>query len=336
MEHNNKHAGGKNEMKHRILKTLALTFVSLTLVGQQAFAQEDTYPSRTVEVINQFGPGGGTDMFIRTIGVPFEEITGQSLVGISIAGGGGVPAATQFFNRPADGHSLMAIGPEEVINHLLGRIDANKFMPVARIQYDQALFYVREDSPFNTIQDVVEHAKKNPGSLSIAITGAAGYDETVVGLWNIRSKTELSIIPFNSASEAVSAVLGGHTDLLFDEYGPTRALIEAGRLRPLVLFAKERLPELDNVPTARELGFDVTLGRWRGFALVEGNEPAHADALSAVFEKAVQDPRYKKVEEQNGLQYRSELLGPDEFKKFLDNEIETYRSVLERLGYIKS
>lgn len=321
-------------MKKQLFTAFALVGMSVTLAGQQAVAAEDSYPSRTVEVINQFGPGGGTDTFIRTIGEPFSDITGESLVGISIEGGGGVPAAMEFLNRPADGHTLMAIGPEEIINHVLGRIDITKFMPVARVQYDQGLFYVRKDSPFETIEEVVEHAKENPGDLSIGVTGAAGYDETLVGLWNIRSQAELKPIPFNSAAEAVSAVLGGHTDLMFEEYGPARGLIESGKLKPLVLFAEERLPVLENVPTAQEVGFDVTLGRWRGFALTEENDPAHASELFSIFKEAVEDPRYTKVEEQNALQYRSELLNPSEFQAFLESEIGIYKNVLEALGHI--
>lgn len=321
-------------MHTRISKCLALMMLSLGVASQAAIADTKGYPSRNVEVINQFGPGGGTDLFIRAIGQPFGDITGQSLVGISVTGGGGIPAATQFFSRRADGYTMMAIGPEEVINHAKGRIDATKFMPVARVQYDQGLFYVKSDSPIKSAQDLIDHARKNPGKLNIAMTGAAGFDETLVGLWNLRSSAELSAVPFDSGAEVISAVLGGHVDVMYEEYGPTRSMIEAGDLRPLVVFAEERLPVLPDVPTARELGVDVTLGRWRGFALKQGDEKAHADALYSVFEKAVQAKSYKDIESKSGLQYRSVLLGPDEFKTFLESEIETYRAVLQKLGHI--
>lgn len=321
-------------MQTGITKFVALLALSLGVAAPAVAADVKGYPARNVEAINQFGPGGGTDLFIRAIGQPFADITGKSLVGLSVTGGGGIPAATQFFSRRPDGHTLMALGPEEVINHAKGRIDATKFMPVARVQYDQGLFYVNADSPIKTVQDLVEHARKNPGKLSISMTGAAGFDETLIGLWNARSGAELNAVPFDSGAEAVSAVLGGHTDLMYEEYGPSRALIEAGRLRPLVVFSEERLPVLPDVPTAREVGIDVTLGRWRGFALKQGDDKAHAGALFNIFQKAAQDPRYKSVEEKNGLQYRSVLLGPDEFKAFLDSEIETYRAVLKSLGHI--
>jgi len=229
----------------------------------------------------------------------------------------------------------MAVGPEEVINHGMKRIDAKRFMPLARIQYDQGLFFVSSKSPYKTIKDVMAAAKASPGKLSIAVTGAAGFDDVLVGLWNLKSGAELKSIPFEAAAEATSNLLGGHVDLLYEEYGPMRSLIESGRVVPLVIFTEERLPMVKDVPTAKELGVDVTLGRWRGFAFKEGTKPEQLEALSAVFEKAVKDPIYKAIEEQNMLHFRSKYLGPAEFKPFFDNEMEIYADVLKRIGYVK-
>lgn len=290
---------------------------------------------KNVEVINEFGPGGGTDTFIRAIAVPFSKLSTKSLIPMSITGGGGVPAATEFLSRPADGNTIMAVGPEEMINHAMGRIDASQLMPLARIQYDQGLFFVKADSPYKTVQDLITYAKANPGKLSIGMTGAAGFDETLVGLWNMESGAELKALPFDSNAEASAALLGGHTDLMYEEYGPMLSLIQSEKVRALVVFSEERLPVLKDVPTAKELGYDVTLGRWRGFALKQGADPKVAANLYKIFEKAAQDPEYKNYEEKNMLHFRSKLLGPDEFKAFMDKELVTYTEVLKKLGYVK-
>lgn len=326
-------------MTKRRMAVLVLGMViglsGLLFLSPAGAADGSKYPARTVEVINQFGPGGGTDLFVRAIAMPFAKITKQSLIPISVTGGGGVPAATDFFGRPADGHTLMAVGPEEVINHAMKRIDAKKFIPLARIQYDQGMFYVRAKSPYKTMNDVIAAAKKTPGRLSIAVTGAAGFDDVLVGLWNLKSKAELKSIPFEAAAEATAAVLGGHVDLLYEEYGPMRSLIESGKVRPLVIFTEERLPVVKDVPTARELGADVTLGRWRGFAFKEGTKPEQVEAMAKIFEKGAQDPLYKAVEQQNMLQFRSKYLGAAEFKAFFDKEMAIYAEVVKNLGYIK-
>ena len=114
-----------------------------------------------------------------------------------------------------------------------------------------------------------------------------------------------------------------------------RSLIESGKVIPLVIFTEQRLPIVKNVPTAKELGADVTLGRWRGFALKEGTKPEQMEALSKVFEKAVGDPMYKAIEEQNMLQFRSKYLGPAEFKAFFNKEMDIYSDVMKNLGYTK-
>jgi putative tricarboxylic transport membrane protein len=296
-------------------------------------AQAQEYPSRGLEAIHQFGPGGGTDNFVRAIAGPFEEITGHPLTPISVQGGGGVPASVTFMQRPADGHSLMAIGPEQVINHALGRISMDDLRPVARVQYDQGLFLVKADSPIQSVDDLIAAAQAEPGGINVAVTGTVGFDDALVGLWNLATETELTTVPF-SAAEMVSNTLGGHVDLMYEEYGPARGLLESGDLRALVVFSEERLPELPDVPTARELGYEVTLGRWRGFALQAGDSPETAQALFDIVAEAAASDAYKQIEADNALQYRSVLLGPDEFAAFLEEEIAIYTEVLNQLGLI--
>ncbi len=316
--------------RHATLKTAAAT-LALGCAAIAGHAQD--YPSRGIEAIHQFGPGGGTDNFVRAIAGPFEAITGHPLTSISVQGGGGVPASATFMQRRADGHTLMAIGPEQVINHALGRISMDDMRPVARVQYDQGLFLVNADSPLQTIDDLIAAAKAEPGGINVAVTGTVGFDDALVGLWNLATETELTTVPF-SAAEMVSNTLGGHVDLMYEEYGPARGLIDSGDLRALVVFSEDRLPELPEVPTARELGYDVTLGRWRGFALQAGDTPEQAEALYDIVAEAAATDAYKKIEADNALQYRSVLLGPDEFAAFLETEIGIYTEVLSQLGLI--
>ncbi|MFC6761558.1 tripartite tricarboxylate transporter substrate-binding protein [Sulfitobacter porphyrae] len=139
-------------------------------------------------------------------------------------------------------------------------------------------------------------------------------------------------MPFGAA-EMVSNTLGGHLDMMYEEYGPTRGLIESGDLIPLLLFSDDRLAELPDVPTAKELGYDVTIGRWRGFGIKPDTNAADVETLVALFRDAAADPGYKKIEAENALQYRSEFIGPEAFKTFLDGEIATYTQIMKQLGY---
>ncbi|WP_252737473.1 tripartite tricarboxylate transporter substrate binding protein [Citreicella sp. C3M06] len=290
------------------------------------------YPERTVEIIHQYGPGGGTDRFIRAISEPMQEATGQSFVPISITGGGGVPAFVTFMQRPANGYTLVSLSPDDVINHALGRIDLSNVQPLVRIQYDQGLLLVSKDSDIRSLDDVLAAEAEEPGGLKVGVTGSAGFDDALIGLFNEEAGIELGTVPFGAA-EMVSNTLGGHLDMMYEEYGPTRGLIESGDLIPIVLFSDERLEELPNVPTAAELGYDVTLGRWRGFGIRPSTDAAQIDTLVSLFKDAAADEGYKKVEADSALQYRSEFMGPDAFKTFLDKEVETYSTIMNQLGY---
>ena len=256
------------------------------------------------------------------------------MVPISIQGGGGVPAFVTFEQRPSDGYTLLSISPASVISHIQGRIDIDELLPLARVQYDQGLVWVAADSPYMTIQELVAEATANPATITVGVSGAAGFDDVAMGLFAAEAGIELTTIPFSS-SEMVSNTLGGQIDAMFEEFGPARGLFDSGDMRPLVVFAEERLPTMPEVPTARELGYEVTLGRWRAVAMHAEADPAHAAKLFEVIEQAVATDSYKEYEEQNALQYRSVLMGQDEFSAFIDQEIETYTAVMKQLGYIE-
>ncbi|ABD54078.1 tripartite tricarboxylate transporter substrate binding protein [Jannaschia sp. CCS1] len=319
-------------MKVLKIKTAVAALALATFAAPVAMAED--YPDRTIEVIHAYGPGGGTDRFVRAVAVPFEEIAGVSMVPIAIQGGGGMPAYANFLQRRVDGYTMKAISPDQIIAHVLGRQDMGEFTPLARVQYDQGMIIVPADSPFQTIQEFIEHARENPGDLTVGITGAAGFDDTAMGLWNIETGTEVTTVPFGS-SEMVSNTLGGQVDAMHEEYGPARGLIDSGDMRPLVVFSDERLPVLPDVPTAQELGYDVTLGRWRAFAMPADADPAQVERMFELVSQAVASDAYQEVQEQAALQYRSVLLGPDEFQEFIDAEIATYTEVLTALGLVE-
>lgn len=324
------HSNREEDMTIMNFKALGGATMALALSITTAIAGD--YPDRTVEIIHQYGPGGGTDRFIRAIGEPMQEATGQSVVPISIKGGGGVPAYVSFLQRPANGYTLVSLSPDDVINHALGRIDLSSVYPLVRIQYDQGMLLTSKDSPLKSLDDILAAAKENPGGLKVGVTGSAGFDDALVGQFNAEAGIELETVPFGAA-EMVSNTLGGHIDLMYEEYGPTRGLIESGDLVPLVLFSDERLPELPEVPTAKENGYDVTLGRWRGFGIRPDTDPEIIAKLIELFQAAYEDPGYKEVETQSALQYRSEFLGPDEFKAFMDSETEAFSKIMKDLGY---
>jgi putative tricarboxylic transport membrane protein len=329
----------RREIMKRILfgiVCLACAFLLFGILPSSGSAAEK-FPTKTIEVVNQFGAGGGTDIYVRTLTIPARRKLKVPIVINNLTGGGGVRAESYVLSQPADGYTLFAIGPEQIINTVFERGDITKFTPIIRSQHDQSMLHVNpEKSKFETIQEIVDFAKKNPGALKIAVTGAAGFDETVVGLFAMRAGIKLTRIPFDGAQESLSALLGGHVDLLHEEPGVVMSLIEARKIKPVVVFTEKRLEKFPDVPTAKELGWNVTLGRWRGMAAPKGTPKERIQILHEAFKKAMSDTKvYQRVVRGQLLHLRPGYLGPEDYAEFLDEELKTYTSVLTELGLIK-
>jgi len=307
-----------------VLLGAIFTFFTSPLLSQ------DKFPSKTIEVANMFGPGGGTDVFVRTLAIDARRLLKVPIVVTNMTAGQGVAATKYVLDQPADGYTLLAFGPEQIFNAILGRIDYKEFEGVMMCQQDQSMFYVSKDKgKFKTIQEVIQFAKSNPGKIKIAGTGAAGFDEVLVNQFNKKAGIDIPYIPYESASEAKAALVGGHIDLLHEEPGVIISLIDAGTVVPIVAFTEERLKRFPNVPTAREVGIDITMGRWRGLAVKKGTPKEIIKTLHDGFKKAMESDVYKAVNHSQLLDLRPGYLNSEDFTKFWAAEDKLYGEILK-------
>ncbi|MCX8117452.1 MAG: tripartite tricarboxylate transporter substrate binding protein [Desulfobacterota bacterium] len=325
-------------MKGRAFVTvLIVSLLILSAIGG-ALAQvpkPKDYPTRPIEVVVQYGAGGGSDIFVRSLMMPARAILRVPINVTNLTGGAGVKASTYVLSQPADGYTIYNFSPEQIINTIFGRENYKEFAPLCMVQQDQSIFYVRAESPFKTIQEVIKYAKENPGKLQFTGTTPASPDEVIIMLFAKKAGIKVKYIPFDSAPESHAAVLGGHIDVLHEEPGVIMSLLEAKKLRPLVVFTEKRLEKFPDVPTARELGYDITMGRWRGLAVKKGTPQEIIDYLADVLKRCSQDPNYKAIEKANLLDLRPGWKGPEEFGKFWDEEYVRYKEIFEELGYLK-
>jgi tripartite-type tricarboxylate transporter receptor subunit TctC len=311
---------------------LALSFTGL--VWGQAPKPKD-YPTRTIEVVVQYGAGGGTDIFSRSLMIPARKFLKVPINVTNITGGAGVKASTYVLSQPADGYTIYNFSPEQLINTIFGRENYKEFAPLCNVQQDESMFYVRAESQFKTIQDVIKYAKENPGKLQFTGTTAASPDEVIIMLFAKKAGIKVKYIPFDAAPETHAAVLGGHIDILHEEPGVIMSLIEAKKLRPLIIFTEKRLEKFPDVPTGKELGYDITMGRWRGLCVKKGTPQEIINYLADVLKKSANDPTYKAIEKASLLDLRPGWKGPEEFGKFWDEEYVRYKDIFDELGYLK-
>jgi len=326
-------------MKRNLMVTfLVVTLVILCLMAfawSQASKPKD-YPTRAIEVVVQYGAGGGSDIFVRSLMMPARRDLKVPINVTNLTGGAGVKASTYVLSQPADGYTIYNFSPEQLINTIFGRENyKEEFAPLCNVQQDLSMFYVRAESPFKTIKDVIKYAKENPGKLQFTGTTAASPDEVIIMLFAKKAGIKVKYIPFDAAPETHAAVLGGHIDLLHEEPGVIMSLIEAKKLRPLIIFTEKRVEKFSDVPTGRELGYDITMGRWRGLCVKKGTPPEIVNYLADVFKKAANHSSYKAIAHASLLDLREGWKGPAEYGKFWDEEYANYKEIFEELGYLK-
>lgn len=296
-------------------------------------AKPKDYPTRTVQIVIPWATGGGTDIYVRTLQKPLEKALGVQVNIINMPGAEGVAAFNKVNSDPADGYTIFAIGPEEIMNHVMKRYNFNDLVPVLRAQQDQSVLWVAENSPYKGIKEILEDAKANPGKQKW--DGARGYDDVAMGLFIKKSGVKVDYVPYDKANEADAAVAGGHFVLGHEEIGSMLPLWESKKVRPIVVFSDKRLPKYQDIPTTKDLGVDVTLGRWRGMAVKKGTPQPIIDYLDKLFHDAMDTPEYKQLAEKTVTDQRPGYLNASDFAKSLQEEMTIYEQILKELGLAK-
>ena len=320
-------------LKLALLVALTVATTGLWSFTSLAADPPQGYPARKIEIVNPFKAGGSTDLYLRTLMVPMEKALGTKVVILNEEGGEGVRAFKEIESRPADGYTLYAIGPEEIINSVYERVDYQALTPLVRVQMDQSMYWVMEDSPFKTFSDMVTYAKANPNK--VVIGASYGIDQVVTSLLFSSAGIQLKYVPYSVGKEATAALLGGHVDLLHEEPGGIISQIQAKMVRPLIVLTEHRLSSFPDTPTAVELGYDITIGRWRGLAVKKGTPMEIVNYLAAVVKEAMNTPEYQKLAEKTMMNLRPGFLGPQDFEAFLNKEFVTYDREMRNLGMVK-
>ncbi|MGB4439124.1 MAG: tripartite tricarboxylate transporter substrate binding protein [Sedimentibacter sp.] len=329
-------------MKTKYLRIILTVMLIGSLVGCTSNAPSNAeaefkYPEKTLQVIVGWGAGGGTDVFARAIAQPASEIMEQTINVVNMSGASGAISGDYVVNQPSDGYTIWAEGSNYAINVALGKTphDLSQYIPIARIQYDTGSLQVGENSEFKTIDELVSYAKEHPSEVTVGGTGAAGFDEVVIAKFEKAAGIDLKYVPFESGGDMHSAVLGGHIDAEFEEFGSTKNLIDAGSIKVLLAFTDKKIEDYPDVPISVDKGWNVTDGIWRGIFVKAGTSQEIVDYLSDVFGKAKDMDTYKAIEKDNMLDLRTGYMNSEEFAKFLEEDINGYKEILKELGYIK-
>ncbi|RJE84541.1 tripartite tricarboxylate transporter substrate binding protein [Paracoccus onubensis] len=263
------------------LKTVLAGAVTAGLITPATMAQD--YPQRPIQMVVAFGPGGGTDIMGRQIGKMLEAELGVSIPASNVAGASGNAGLTQMRTDPADGYTIGTLISLTVASWAAGLGDSKPedFHVLSVVQNSPSFLFVAANSPHQTAEDLFAYAKANPGELTVATSGYGTQDDVTLKLL-ARDGIQMENVPFQAPGERYASPIGGHTAVLYEEPGDIAQFIEAGQLKPIVAFSAERHPAFPDVPTATELGHDISgLDNFRAIAVRAGTDPAIVEKLEA-------------------------------------------------------
>jgi tripartite-type tricarboxylate transporter receptor subunit TctC len=324
-------------MKRDFYKAAVISgmFFSFFLIfAGQGFAAG--YPDRPITYLIAFSPGGESDVTARMQQKYLENDLKTKIIITYKTGGGGSVCWAELVRSKPDGYTIAGINEPHTILQPLQRADTGykteDLTRIACFQYTPSCLIVRKDSPFKSVGDLVEFAKKNPNVVTIGGTGTWASTHFAYLLFEKAAGIKLTYIPYSGSGATKPAVLGGHVSAVVGH--PTHAVELGDQVRVLAVCSEERSKVLHNVPTFKELGYaGVVEGSYRGVAAPPRTSREIVEILANAFKKINFNPEYQKRMTEMGF----DLLwwGPDEYNAQIKKRMEYYKKLLADFGYKK-
>jgi putative tricarboxylic transport membrane protein len=325
-----------------VRRLLPCAFVAFALFWQthSAIAADGSYPNKPVVFMTHSGPGGGMDTMLRRMTdiMAKERLVTQQTRVENVQGGGGAKAMTTLIKRKGDDHVLAGMTSVWVAAPLTNpdiKISYKDMTTVALLGLDPNIVVVRGDAPFKTMKELIDYAKANPNKLKQAggsVASNPNFDRISIGE---NTGASWDYVAFPSGGEAVTALLGGHVDLVIGQPADMSGHLRAGTLRALASFSETRLAGHPQVPTLRESGVSapVSRGTVRGIVAPPEFPQTALQYWEDVLRKLTQTQAYQQFSAE--IELFPKFLRGAEFRQFLDEESDTLKKALSRLGEIK-
>ncbi|ODV42955.1 ABC transporter substrate-binding protein [Cupriavidus sp. UYMMa02A] len=306
------------------------------MAWQMPSALADTWPSKPITVIVPFPAGGGTDAFARPLTAQLSKQIGKQFVIDNRGGAGGTVGASLAAKAAPDGYTVFIGGAHHAIAPSFYKkldYDIEKdFIPVTVIAQPPQVVVVNPTRVHaNTLQELLDYARKNPGKLNYGSAGNGSSHHLAGELFKLQTKTFITHIPYKGAGPALSDLIAGQVDMMFDGLGSSAQHIRAGRIKALAVASAKRSPAFPNVPTAAEAGVpNFEVSTWYAMWVPKGTPKEIVDRLYTETEKALNTPELKQIWLSNGSE--TPQFTQEQFAQFQRSEIKRWAQVVQQSG----
>ena len=305
-----------------------------------AFAQE-AFPSHAITIVNAFPPGGANDIVTRPLAAAMEPVLKQPVVIETKAGAAGQVGAQVAASAKPDGYTLLShntgISGYAEVDKLFDRpakATRADFIPLARLIADPCVLLVNDQQPYKTLKEFIDDAKKRPDAIIYSSGGLYGATHFPMALLEqAAGGLKMRHLPTNGGGPAITAILGNNAQATAQSVSATLPHIKAGKLRPLALFGAERSKALPDVPTLKELGYDVEYYLWVGIFAPKGTPANATTTIRSAIGKAAHSPLFMTAIANLG-QDLAYLDGPD-FQKFWDVDGKRVDEAVKAIGRVQ-
>lgn len=318
---------------------IAAIYFFLFLAGTATlFAQDPAkYPDSPVTIQHAFAAGGSTDLTARAVAAVAPKFFSQPIIVMPKPGGAGLLALQNLLSSKADGYTFHLGRPSEMsIGPFIENIpfDMEKdFIPVGQVAQDRIIFSVHSKTPWNTIEDLIAAAKKEPEKIKFACSSPTATVRLGLEKFCYEAGIKLTCVPFKGSAPAAIAVAGGHIPVLTSATSEALPHVQRGDLRVLLTCADKRSKQLPNVPTGKEKGFDVNFPVWNTVFAPRGTPPAILDKFEALLKKVAGDNDF--VSTMTKLESEPGFVSAKDFAEYWSKERKWIGEVVKKIGLSK-
>jgi len=313
-------------------KWLALLIAIAAMLGP-AYAQS-SYPERPIRIVIGFGPGGLADITMRLLGQKLTERTGQQVTIENRPGAGGVVAASAVTSAHPDGYTLFVLSSGIAISKSLLKVmpfdPVAAFAPISTVAYFDLLILTRAQSPLHTMNDVIAAARASPGRFNVGTINPGSTQNLAAELLRSASGVEMTIVPYRSTPEVLTALLRDDVAIAVDSYAALKAAIDDGQIRAIAATGETRSPMQPNVPTLRELGIAAEVVGWNALVAPAHTPPDIIAALNRHIAAIVTMPDFRQRLVDLGTEAKAST--PDELRARLAADIDKWAAVIKQAG----